>query len=45
MSDSSVDVQAGNRGVQRICESLEQILQFVEGNNKIQADSAVYRIA
>ncbi|WP_144788842.1 methyl-accepting chemotaxis protein [Lysinibacillus fusiformis] len=42
MSDSAVDVQAGNRAVQRIGESLEQILEsVVEVNNKIQDDSAV----
>ncbi|KOY80388.1 methyl-accepting chemotaxis protein [Lysinibacillus macroides] len=42
MSSSTKDVQAGNRAVQHIGESLEQILQSViEVNNKIQDDSAV----
>jgi len=42
MSSSTKDVQAGNRAVQYIGESLEQILQSVVGvNNKIQDDSAV----
>ena len=42
MSSSTKDVQAGNRAVQHIGESLEQILQSVVGvNNKIQDDSAV----
>ncbi len=42
MSSSTVDVQAGNKAVQYIGVSLEQILQSViEVNNKIQDDSAV----
>jgi len=42
MASSTLDVQAGNKAVQHIGESLEKILQSVlEVNNKIQDDSAV----
>lgn len=42
MASSTIDVQAGNKAVQHIGESLEKILQSVlEVNNKIQDDSAV----
>lgn len=42
MASSTIDVQAGNKAVQHIGESLEKILQSVlEVNKKIQDDSAV----
>lgn len=42
MTRSTADVQAGNKAVQQIGNSLEQILQsVVDVNNKIQEDSAV----
>ncbi|AVK86458.1 methyl-accepting chemotaxis protein [Lysinibacillus sp. B2A1] len=42
MSNSTIDVQAGNTAVQQIGDSLTKILDSVVGvNNKIQDDSAV----